>query len=277
MCGRLAQVADARTEPPQVPPYQLLPAEQETPQAIDVPRFRDRLLDGELARQGREVPIPHLHLNRVRSQVPTLQRRRPVRGLSTVDARRGGGDLPNVPRLGDCVCAAQPAGARLPQRQDQAVRRPGDPRLAPARTTLPSEEPRAEPRTGPAHREAGSKKVMHARTTGPGVGPGARSRPRCAPGRRYPRRDGQVGAAGVAALEPSQDRGHHRRAGVLGFEKGRSSKTSRRSCVVRQSIAAAEPTRSPPEASRALADATRYTRCATRSGSSIMNLNDTIT
>lgn len=48
--------------------HQLLPTQQETSQPVDVLGFGDRFFDGELARQRREVAVPHLDLNRVRRQ-----------------------------------------------------------------------------------------------------------------------------------------------------------------------------------------------------------------
>lgn len=54
---RLAQVADAQSEAPQRTRHQPLPPRQMTREPVDVLGFSDRVLDAELARQGREVAV----------------------------------------------------------------------------------------------------------------------------------------------------------------------------------------------------------------------------
>ncbi len=94
-------------------------------------------------------------------------------GVLAVVPGRGRGHPRHLPGVGHRLCALQPAGPWLSNRQDPKNRRFGPRRLAPARPALPGGELGAQPGHRAAPRSPGPSEALQTGATGVGVGPGA--------------------------------------------------------------------------------------------------------
>src|SRR6185369_17419365 len=68
LTGRLGQPADTKPEQAERSRNQLVPAQQKAAQPINVVRLADRLPDGDLAGEGREIAVADFHLHGLRAE-----------------------------------------------------------------------------------------------------------------------------------------------------------------------------------------------------------------
>ncbi len=99
----LAQARDPKTEQPQRMRHELLPAQEETAQPVNLAGLGQRVFHGDLARERREVAVAHLHLDRVRPQMAVLE---PVGDVLGLLAQAGAEHFPAVGVLQEGLLAA---------------------------------------------------------------------------------------------------------------------------------------------------------------------------